>query len=116
MGLHDTERKLSCRLREDIEGATSGPGSRREVMLLLRCARIRMAPADAVWLRALLLAPLDWASLLRLASRHRLLPLLYRHLSRTCERRGQTPAEGGLSPSWPNSVAIFSRPRTEIFS
>lgn len=55
-----------------------------EVELLLCCARVQMDPAGSARIRSLLLKPLDWASLLRLAARHRLAPLLYWHLSRTC--------------------------------
>jgi hypothetical protein len=57
-----------------------------------------MDPVAAEHVRSLLVAPLDWAYLLRLAARHRLAPLLYRHLSRICLENGQQPVANGEQP------------------
>jgi hypothetical protein len=49
-----------------------------EVRVLLCCAQTCYNPASAEQLPRLLQPDLDWASLIRLALRHRVLPLLYR--------------------------------------
>lgn len=56
------------------------PVVRPEHGLLLACARVRLDPATADRIKALLTTDLDWAYLLRAAQPHGLMPLLYRHL------------------------------------
>jgi hypothetical protein len=60
------------------------PRPRPEVELLLSCAQSHVGADMAEHLRALARAHLDWDFVLRVASRHRLLPLLYHHLKATC--------------------------------
>lgn len=55
------------------------------------CARPALAAADAECLAGLLAGPLDWACVLRLARRHRLVPLVARHLL--------APAHSGAVPA-----------------
>jgi len=57
------------------------PPSRPEAELLLGCARVTMDPERAGRMRQLLEAPLDWAFLSRMATRHKVTPLLYQHLN-----------------------------------
>jgi len=57
---------------------------RTEVDLLLQCACVRLAPDAPDRILAIVKDSPDWDALLRLAARHRLSPLLYRHLSRAC--------------------------------
>jgi Uncharacterised nucleotidyltransferase len=54
-----------------------------EAELLFCCARISSDPDRAAQLRALLHQDLNWASLLRIADRHGVVPLLFWHLSKT---------------------------------
>lgn len=56
------------------------PGTPEEE-LLLNCARVHLPPAHAARVRALAHDGPDWEALLRLAERHKLLPLLHRHLA-----------------------------------
>ncbi|HEX8907527.1 MAG TPA: nucleotidyltransferase family protein, partial [Longimicrobiaceae bacterium] len=53
----------------------------REVLLLLRCARLSLSPGDARRIARLARGPLDWDLLLRAAEHHGLTPLLHRHLA-----------------------------------
>src|SRR4051812_5785431 len=53
---------------------------RPEVELLLCCARRLQDDETSARAHALLRSDIDWDALLRLAERHRLMPLLYRHL------------------------------------
>ena len=55
-----------------------------EVELLLCCARTRLDPERASRVTALLQEDLDWAYLLRQATAHGLMPLLYWHLHVLC--------------------------------
>lgn len=55
-----------------------------EVDLLLHCARVQLAPGGPERIFEIVKQPLDWEYLLRLTVGHRLAPLLYWHLSRTC--------------------------------
>jgi hypothetical protein len=54
--------------------------ARPEIELLLGCARRSVDEAQAFRIKELLREPLDWTYLLRMAHRHKLVPLLYRHL------------------------------------
>lgn len=54
--------------------------ARPEIELLLGCARHNVDAAQARRIKELLREPLDWTYLLRMAHRHKLVPLLYRHL------------------------------------
>jgi hypothetical protein len=54
---------------------------RREFRILLHCARHDLSPGGADDLRALLTDDLDWDFLVRTATMHGLMPLLYRFLS-----------------------------------
>ena len=51
-----------------------------ETQLLLCCGRAELDDKHRRRLRGLLAGPVDWERLLRLAKRHKLRPLLYRHL------------------------------------
>lgn len=51
-----------------------------EAELLLCCARVVMDEARATRIRELLRGPINWQELFRLATTHRVLPLLYWHL------------------------------------
>src|SRR5215207_8041181 len=53
----------------------------REVELLLRCARTRKSWSTLSDIDTLLQAGPDWEYVLRMALRHRVAPLVYRHLS-----------------------------------
>jgi hypothetical protein len=53
----------------------------REAELLLCCARVGLDPATERRVGELLDLPLDWDVVVRAAERHRLVPLLYRHLA-----------------------------------
>ena len=55
-------------------------GLRPEVELLLNCARTRPGDEIDARLRRLIKTEIDWNALLRLAERHRVVPLLYRQL------------------------------------
>jgi hypothetical protein len=48
--------------------------------LLLACARLALSPEEASRVRRMVAAGVDWPTLLELARRHRLIPLLHRHL------------------------------------
>ena len=50
---------------------------------MLACARLALGPAERECVKQCLESGLDWDGLLQLASRHRLLPLLCRHLKET---------------------------------
>jgi hypothetical protein len=54
---------------------------RPEIELLLCCARLCVRSDGRVRIMLLLGTDLDWVYLIKLASRHGLLPLLYRHLN-----------------------------------
>lgn len=51
-----------------------------EAELMVACARARMDPGNADRIRGLCRQDIDWESLLRMASRHGMTPLLYWHL------------------------------------
>jgi len=57
---------------------------RREIELLLCCARTRLDAERAARISALLREDIDWERLLCTAHRHGMLPLLYWHLNATC--------------------------------
>lgn len=57
---------------------------RPEIDLLLSCARVHVDAARVGKIHTLVHGSFDWDYLLRLAARHRLAPMLYRHLSRMC--------------------------------
>lgn len=59
-------------------------GTHPEAELLLCCARTCMDSERAERIRALLREDIDWAYLLRIALRHRMMPLLYWNLHATC--------------------------------
>ncbi len=52
--------------------------------LLLRCARTRLDGATAAEIRELAAGKIDWPGLRAMAHRHRVMPLLYRSLFKTC--------------------------------
>jgi putative nucleotidyltransferase-like protein len=54
--------------------------TRPELTLLITVARVDLDPNEQNLLRDLLAGPLDWVSLIALAERHSLEPLLFRHL------------------------------------
>jgi hypothetical protein len=60
------------------------PHDDRDTLLLLDCARASIEPETAERIRARVEAGPNWDRLVALAQRHRLAPLLYAHLSRTC--------------------------------
>jgi hypothetical protein len=55
-----------------------------EVQLLLCCARMQMDTANAERISALLQENIDWSSLLQMAFRHNVMPLVYRNLEAIC--------------------------------
>ena len=57
---------------------------RREVEVLLACARTPRRSDTADQIRALLREETDWKYLLRVAREHRVVPLLFSHLNATC--------------------------------
>jgi hypothetical protein len=57
---------------------------RLEEEILLGCARVCLNPGGGRRLRDLIKLGLDWEYLLNSATRHGLIPLLYRHLHATC--------------------------------
>ena len=57
---------------------------RREIELLVCCARIDLNAAQRSRLAALARRDIDWSYLLRTAERHGMMPLLYWHLSASC--------------------------------
>jgi hypothetical protein len=61
-------------------GRTQFRGGRREVELLLACARVTIAAPTRQRVIELLRGELDWAYVVALAQRHGLRPLLFRHL------------------------------------
>ncbi len=61
--------------------ATTKATQQPDAELLLRCARTRNDSEGDVRIRTLLQGEIDWTSLLRMASRHGTLPLLYRNLN-----------------------------------
>ena len=65
---------------------------RREVELLLCCARTRLDAERAARISALLREEIDWERLLHMAHRHGMLPLLYWHLNATCPQAVPTAA------------------------
>jgi len=56
----------------------------REMELLLSCSRTRIDEATAARIRELAGGEIDWPGLRVLAHRHRVMPLLYRSLYKTC--------------------------------
>lgn len=60
------------------------PRDDRDTLLLLDCARATIEPDTADRIRASVAAGPDWDRLVLLAQRHRLVPLLYAHLSQIC--------------------------------
>jgi hypothetical protein len=53
-----------------------------EARLILHCARVHLEPGEAPRTAAFLQGPIDWAAVVRLASAHGVVPLVYRALSR----------------------------------
>jgi hypothetical protein len=56
-------------------------GLRPEIELLICCARLRLSEAERNRVVQLLGSGLDWSYLIKMASWHSLMPLLYRHLN-----------------------------------
>ena len=67
-----------------ISMRATAAGTRLENELLLSCARSCVSPERPERVRSLLREEIDWEYLLRTASRHGVLPLLYRRLNDTC--------------------------------
>lgn len=63
-----------------------------EVALLLCLARANLGPEDACRVESILRQPIAWDEFVRLARRHRLLPLCARHLNRLAPARIPTKA------------------------
>ncbi len=55
-----------------------------EIELLLACARVHLPPNKIEFVQELSRQALDWEQVPVLAERHRLVPLLYRHLDEVC--------------------------------
>jgi hypothetical protein len=55
-----------------------------EIELLLLCARVQLDSWQTERIRSLLQGDLDWDTVLRIASRHRIRPLVYWHLRAVC--------------------------------
>jgi hypothetical protein len=84
--------KLQRQPRTDASGPHgSAWRCRPEIQLLLCLARAHLSPEDENRLDRILKQPLDWDAFVRLARRHRLLPLCARHLNRLAP--DQVPAE-----------------------
>ncbi len=62
-------------------GSHLSPNRTPEAALLLVCARLELTTGEQETIRTRLAAPLDWSCLIALAARHRLSPLLFRHLN-----------------------------------
>lgn len=62
-----------------------------EYQLVLRCARTVLPSEEATHLRTLTAAGIDWPTLLRLADRHKLMPLVFTHLHRLCPQTVPAP-------------------------
>src|SRR2546421_12805708 len=58
--------------------------TRAEIALLLCCARTHINEQAAERIRHLLHQSIDWTYLIQTASKHQVVPLLYRSLSNTC--------------------------------
>jgi hypothetical protein len=67
-----------------LKGTTSPAATVPEDRLLLCCARVNGTAETTSQIRALLAHELDWGRVHRMAGRHGVLPLLYRHLHATC--------------------------------
>lgn len=65
---------------------------RPEVELLLCCARLRPDDEITARIRSLVQSKPDWDALLRLAERHRVVPLLFRQLQAACPATAVPPA------------------------
>jgi hypothetical protein len=77
--------------RQDLAGRIGTPWRETaEVELLLCLARAHLGPEEGARLEALLQTPINWDDFLKLAERHRLLPLCTRHLNALAG--GQVPA------------------------
>lgn len=63
---------------------TPESSNRSEVEVLLSTARTELASEEIRRIQALVRGPLDWEALIRIAHLHRVIPLLYRHLSANC--------------------------------
>lgn len=59
--------------------------------MLLLCARSSLNPPEAERLRALAAGVIDWELLFLLARKHRMLPLLERHLETACPGKAPRP-------------------------
>jgi hypothetical protein len=67
-----------------LRGSPTPPVTAREDRLVLCCARVNGTAETAGQIRTLLAHDLDWGRVRRVAGRHGVLPLLYRHLRATC--------------------------------
>jgi hypothetical protein len=74
-------RENCCRSSVDVMPSVCLPTNLRpEAELLLCCARLALPAGGSERMAHLVQSNLDWTLVLQLAARHRLLPLLYRHL------------------------------------
>src|SRR5689334_10479117 len=69
-----------------LQRSTKMPPSlpRPEVALLLSCARTEISPETAGRIRAFIQNGIDWTALIREATYHEVVPLLYHSLQTTC--------------------------------
>ena len=72
------------------------PASSREAELLLRCARVRLAPGACERIAQLARGPLDWPRFLAIATNHGLMPLAYEHLDACAREQVPKPVMVGL--------------------
>lgn len=76
-----------------------------EMKLLLHCARTRLDEATVARIRELVSGEIDWPGLRALAHRHRVLPLLYWSLYKTCPELVPENALGHLRQDYQTNAA-----------
>jgi hypothetical protein len=77
----------------------------KEMELLLHCSRTRIDETTATHIRELANGEIDWPSLRALAHRHRVMPLLYRSLYKTCSELVPEDALGYLRQDYQANAA-----------
>jgi hypothetical protein len=77
-----------------------------EMCLLIDCGRASVEPARAERIRTIATAGLNWDRLLKLARRHGLAPLLYRHLNTICASAVPAGAFGILRDDFQKNAAL----------
>lgn len=76
----------------------------REIEILLCCTRAKMEPSHVRRLTELLDDRLDWSYLMRMAGKHSVRPLLYRHLSKYCPGKVPVSILGALREQYQGNL------------